>query len=236
MDQIDARFEAAQASRNLAMAQIEKAKSSLNLLDIVLKDHDVRAPISGYISARYMDAGAMSDTKKPLVRISDESVIKVVTMVTEQDFPHIRKGMEAEVRVDAFPGKVFRGSVSIINPTLDPATRTGWIEIRVPNEKFLLRSGMYSSLRLHLGKRRALVISKDGLNRLPGTGSFYCFVVRDNRAVLKNIVVGQMQGALAEVKQGLKEGDEVVIKGKNRLRDGTRVEAQESGVGKEGSK
>ncbi|MBW2095069.1 MAG: efflux RND transporter periplasmic adaptor subunit [Deltaproteobacteria bacterium] len=232
MDQIEARFEAAQASRKLAMAQVEKAKSSLNLLDILLKDHDVRAPISGYISARYMDAGAMSDTKKPIVRVSDESVIKIVTTVTEQDYPHIRKGMEAEIRVDAFPEKVFKGSVSIINPTLDPATRTGLIEIHVPNKNLLLRSGMYSHIRLHLGNRRALVISKDGLNRLPGTGSYYCFVVRKDRAILKNIVVGLTQGDRAEVKEGLKAGEEVVIKGKNRLQDGTMVKRQASGVRK----
>ncbi len=230
LDQIEARFDGALASRKLAMAQIEKAHSALNLLNILLKDHDVRAPIAGYVSARYFDAGSMSDTKKPIVRISDESIIKIVSTVTEQDFPHIRKGMTADIRVDAFPGKIFKGSVSVINPTLDPATRTGQIEIHVPNKGLLLRSGMYCHVRLYVGRRSGLVISKDGLNRLPGTGSYYCFVVERNRAVLKNVAVGLLQGDRAEITKGLKEGDQVVVKGKNRLKDGTMVKSQESGV------
>jgi len=234
MDQIDARFKAAQASKKLATAQIEKAKASLNLLDILLKDHDVRSPIAGYVSARYVDAGAMCDTKKPIVRISDEETLKIVTAVSEEDYPHIKKGMEAEVRVDAFPGRIFKGSVSVINPTLDPATRTGQVEIHVPNRDLLLHSGMYSNIHLHLGTRSALVIPKDGLNRLPGTGSFYVYVVKKGRAILKNIKVGLMQGDLVEVKEGLKQGEQVVIKGQNRLKDGMRVRVKEEGGRGEG--
>jgi multidrug efflux pump subunit AcrA (membrane-fusion protein) len=110
----------------------------------------------------------MSDTKKPIVRISAEKTVKITTGVSEQDYPYIKKGMKAEISVDAFPQKTFQGAVAVINPTLDPATRTGEIEIYVPNEDLVLRSGMFAFIRLQLGNREALTIDKDGLLRLPG--------------------------------------------------------------------
>jgi RND family efflux transporter MFP subunit len=131
--------------------------------------------------------------------------------------------MGAEFRVDAFPGKVFKGIVSVINPTLDPATRTGRIEIHIPNKDLTLHSGMFAHVRLALGEREALVISKDALNRLPGTGSYYVYVVEGGKALMKNIKIGVSQEDHVEVLEGLKVGEQVVVKGQNRLKDGTSV-------------
>ncbi|MBW2000584.1 MAG: efflux RND transporter periplasmic adaptor subunit, partial [Deltaproteobacteria bacterium] len=128
-----------------------------------------------------------------------------------------------------FPGKVFKGEISVINPTLDPATRTGQIEIHIPNKDLTLRSGMFAHIRLALGEKQALVIPKDGLNRLPGTGSYFAYVVEDGKAVMKNIKIGMIQGTYVEVTEGLKEGEQVVVKGQNRLKDGTRVRVQGEG-------
>ena len=223
MDQIDARYEATLAGEKLATAQIEKTKASLNLLNILLKDHDVYSPISGYVSGRYVDPRNMSDLKKPIVRISMEETVKIVTTVTERDYPRIKKGMEAKVHVDAFPGRVFKGSVSLVNPTLDPATRTGQIEIHVANQDHTLRSGMFAHMRLFIGERDALVVPKDALNRLPGTGNYYVYVVEDGKAIMKNIKIGTAEEKDVEIKEGLKEGEQVVVKGQNRLRDGMHV-------------
>ncbi|RLB31458.1 MAG: hypothetical protein DRH11_13265 [Deltaproteobacteria bacterium] len=229
-DQIDAKYRAILAAKKLAIAQIERIRASLNLLDILLRDHDVYSPISGYVSARYVDAGTMSDSKKPIVRISMEKTVKIVATVTEEDYPLIRKGMEAEVRVDAFPQRVFKGTVSVINPTLDPATRTGQIEIHVENRDLTLRSGMFARMHLALGEREALVVHKDALNRLPGTGNYYVYVVKGGKAIMKNIKIGASQENHVEIKEGLKEGEQVVVKGQNRLRDGTLVRVMGQGT------
>jgi len=228
-DQIDAQYRAMLATKKLALAQIQSARASLNVLKILLKDHDIYAPISGCVSARYLDAGNMSDIRKPIFRISMEETVKIVTTVTEEDYPLIKKGMEAEIQVDAFPGKVFKGEISVINPTLDPATRTGQIEIHIPNKDLTLRSGMFAHIRLALGEKQALVIPKDGLNRLPGTGNYFAYVVEDGKSVMKNINIGMIQGTYVEVTEGLKEGEQVVVKGQNRLKDGTRVRVQGEG-------
>ncbi|MDY6972065.1 MAG: efflux RND transporter periplasmic adaptor subunit, partial [Thermodesulfobacteriota bacterium] len=223
MDQIDAQYKATLAGKKLAIAQIERASATLQRLKILYEDHRISAPIGGYVSTRYVDQGAMSNLKKPIIRISSKKVVKIVTTVTEQDYPIIRKGMEAEVRVDSFPDRVFKGIVTVINPTLDSSTRTGELEIHVSNGDQTLRSGMFAHIRLLLGKREAAVVSKDALNKLPGTGNYYVYVVENNEAVMKNVRIGLIQGTYAEIKAGLDVGEKVVIKGQNRLKDGMMV-------------
>ena len=211
------------AERKSAKAQIKKEKAVLQQITILFKDHRIYAPTSGYVSARYVDRGAMSSVSQPIVRISSEKELKIVTTVTEKDFPHVKKGMEVEVTVDSFPDRVFKGGVSIINPTLDPATRTGEIEVHILNRERLLRSGMFAHVKLFLGKRKGVVIDRDALNRLPGTGSYYVYVVEDGRAVLKNVKIGTGQGNYVEITDGLTEGEQVVVKGQSRLKDGALV-------------
>ena len=226
MDEIDARYEATAAGKKLAIAQIERAEASLNLLRILHKDHQIFSPIGGYVSARYIDPGSMSDTRNPIVQVSREDIVKIITTVTEKDYPHIKKGMEVELRVDSFPDRVFKGTVSIISPTLDPATRTGEIEIQVQNRNLILCSGMFVNILLYLGQKNALTIYKDALMRLPGTGSYYVYIVNNSKAMVKNIKIGLIRGNYAEIKEGLKEGQQVVIKGQNRLKDGMRVKVE----------
>lgn len=223
LDHIDAQYRAALAARELSAAQIKRAEAGVSLLKIVLDDHTVRASISGQVSARYVDQGAMSSVARPIIRISEEQTVKVVTAVTEKDYPHVKKGMEAEVRVDSFPGRTFKGVVYLINPTLDPGTRTAEVEIHIPNRNLTLRSGMFAHVRLFLGQREALVIPRDALINLPGTGNYYVFLAWFGYARQTNVTIGISQGNYVEVLKGLKPREPVIIKGQGRLRDGSPV-------------
>lgn len=216
------------AERKSARAQIRRAEAVLNQLMVLYRDHRICAPISGYISARYVDRGALSSVMPPMpiVRISSEKVIKIVTSVTERDFPLVKKGMEVEVTVDAFPDRVFTGDVSVINPTLDPATRSGQIEVHISNRDLCLRSGMFAHVKLHFGRKKTLAIERDSLNRLPGTGNYYVYVVQKDRAVLKNVKLGLSEGNYVEITDGLMEGEQVVVRGQARLKCGIDVLVQ----------
>ena len=216
LDHINARLKAAKA-------QLRQTQEALKQLEILYREHRIYASVKGYVSARYIDQGAMSDTKKQIIRISSEENVKIVTSVTEKDFPHIKKGMKAEIRVDSFPDRVFQGTVSVINHTLDPATRTCEIEIHIPNKDLTLRSGMFAHIRLYLEEKEATVILRDALINLPGTGNYYVYVVENGHAVQKNIETGISQEEYTEVAAGLNLGEQVVVKGQNRLRDGVAV-------------
>ncbi|RLA90194.1 MAG: hypothetical protein DRG20_03615 [Deltaproteobacteria bacterium] len=212
-----------EAQLKAAYAQVRRAKAILNQLEILKSEHKILAPISGYISARFLDQGSITSTSHPIFSISHEETEKIVTTITEKEYPKIKKGMKVEIGADAVPGKIFYGEVSLISPTINPATRTAEIEIHILNKDLLLKSGMYVTTRIYLGKKRALAVRRDALNRLPGTGNYYVFVVKNQKAVLKNVKIGISDENYIEIVQGLKEGEKVVIKGQNRLKDGTPV-------------
>ncbi|MDY6862315.1 MAG: efflux RND transporter periplasmic adaptor subunit [Thermodesulfobacteriota bacterium] len=223
LDHIKAEFKAVKEEKKLAGAQINQADAVLKQLKILYKDHKIFAPIDGYVSARYIDQGAMSGINQPIIRISYEDKLKIITSVTEIDFPHLKKGMKVDIRTDVYPGKIFPGKISVINPTIDPATRTGEIEIHIANKNLILHSGMFAHIKLYLGERDSLSIPLSALNKLAGTGNYYVYIVEDNKAVLKNIKTGKGQGIFIEVNEGLTEGQLVVVKGQNRLKDGSQV-------------
>ncbi|MDQ0285297.1 HlyD family secretion protein [Desulfofundulus luciae] len=230
LDHINAQYRAAVESKKLAGAQVEKAKAVLNQLQVLYREYSIYAPISGFVAARYVEQGNRTDTAKPVIRISREDELKIVCSITEKDFPHLKKGIEAEVTVDAFPGKVFKGVVSVISPTIDPATRTAGIEIHIPNKEYKLRSGMFAHIKLYLGERKALAVPTESLNKMPGTGSYFVYIVKDNKAILKNVKTGISQGNITEITDGLTEKDLVVTRGQNRLYDGARVSIEERGA------
>ncbi|MFZ5590303.1 MAG: efflux RND transporter periplasmic adaptor subunit [Bacillota bacterium] len=227
LDHINAQYKAAVEAKKLASAQSEKAKAGFNQLQILYSEYSIHAPISGFVAARYMEQGDRTNPSQPIVRISQEDELKIVCSVAEKDFPLLKTGMQAEITVDALPGKVFKGAVAVISPTIDPATRTAEIEIRIPNEKYELRSGMFARIKLYLGERKALAIPSEAVNKMPGTGSYYVYVVENNKAVLKNVKTGITQGNFTEITDGLTEKDLVVTRGQNQLDDGARVSIEE---------
>ena len=226
LDHLEAEHDAASENMTLAKANIKRYKATVKQLKIHLKNHTISAPISGYVSAKYIDEGSMSNLAQPIIRISEEKKLKIIATVTEKEFKHIKMGMTATIRVDSFPNKSFNGNISIINPSIDPATRTGEIEIYLKNDNRVLKPGMFAKVDLLLGENQATVIHRDAILRLPATGNYYVFTIKNNKAIQNNIKIGISQDNYVEVIDGLSSGLSVVISGHNRLYEGAVVEIQ----------
>lgn len=211
------------AELNVAKAQLKEAQAALKEIKVFYNDHNIYATQSGIVADRFVDPGNLTDKKVEIMRICDERVLKVQLAVPEKDLPHIKEGMDVTFTVDACPGKTFSGKVALIYPTIDPMTRTIRLEVHIENKDLALRSGMFAYVRLYFGKKQALLIRREALNKMPGTGNYYVYVVKDGRARMKNIETGIKQGNVVEVLSGLAEGDPVVIQGQNRLKDNTPV-------------
>lgn len=227
LDHMEAQVKNAFETKKLTRAQINQAEATLKELNIAYQDHTLEAPVSGYISKRYVDKGTMSAQGMPVVRISNEDVLKIVVSVSEKDFILIKKGMSVEIRVDAFPDKIINGTVTIISPTINPQTRTGEIEIHIKNSERILRAGMFAKVKLYLGKREALVVSRDALMKIPGTGDFFVYVAEGGRAVQKNLQTGTRQGEIIEVISGIKGGEQLIVTGQNRIREGVQISLEQ---------
>ena len=212
-----------QAELHVARAQLKEARAALKETKIFYNDHDIYAMQSGIVADRFVDPGNLTDKDVEILRICDESVLKLQLEIPEKDLPYVKKGMDVSFTADACPKKTFSGKVALIYPTIDPMTRTIRLEVHIQNKDHTLHAGMFVHVRLYFGKKQVLVIRREALNKMPGTASYYVYIVKNNRAHMKNIKVGIKQGNFVEVTSGLSEGDAVVIQGQNRLKDNMPV-------------
>ena len=230
-DAVLASYKVAAAGEKLAEANLVAARKALEEMDVRLSDYTIRAPIAGVVSERFVDEGAMDTPTMPIVSILDTSMLKITCDVAQVNAARVRAGQAARITTDAYPGYTFTGTVSIVNPALDPASRTRQVEIRTSGEPeegvaaggVLLRPGMFVKLNIGTGKRNVLAVPRDCLMRLPGTGVYYLFTVKDGTAQKRVVELGTSRGNLVEIVRGIKVGERVVIKGQVNLKTGTRV-------------
>jgi RND family efflux transporter MFP subunit len=226
LDAIETEFKTTIAARELAQAQINQAEARLKEVQVYYQEHTVIAPLSGVISARYVDEGFMSDymLQRPLVAITQVDPLKIITHVAETDLPGIRMGQKVEIEVDSYPSRIFVGKVALIQPVVDPNTRTAEVEIHIPNPERTLKPGMYAKLKLLLGRFNTIAIPKEGVIKPSGTGVTYAYAVEDGRVRVKEIEVGITEGNWVEVKKGLMPGELLIISGQKELKSGREVE------------
>jgi len=237
-DAVMAQYKVAEAGRNLAAANLTAAQKALEQMDVRISDYTIRAPISGVVTARYVDQGAMDSPSLSIVQIMDTSLLKVNCDVAQVNAGKVKIGQSVAITTDACPDSKFKGTVKIVNPSLDSKTRTLPVEIHTDckpsNDKsgadILLKPGMFVKLSIEIGSKTTVVIPRDCLMRLPGTGVYYIFVVKDGKAEKKTVKLGISRGNLVEIISGVKEGEDTVIKGQVNLKTGTAVIIEEKGT------
>jgi membrane fusion protein (multidrug efflux system) len=175
-----------------------------------------------------VDAGALVSPSTPLVTLVYTETLKMVANVLEKDIPLLKIGMRSKIRTEAYPGKMFEGKVARINTALDLATRTLQAEVYIPNSERLLKPGMFAIIEIVLlEKPQALVIPRHAVIEEGGSKSI--FVIKGNQAFRRSIVTGYEQDQFVEVIEGVSEGDQVVVRGQESLKDRSTVRIIEGG-------
>ena len=186
--------------------------------------HKVLSPLTGRILKADLDKGSLLNPQTPVAIVADILSVKIKIDVSEVDYPKVKIGNKAILKVDAYPGREFEGKLVKLDKYIDPQTRTAQAEIEVTNKEGLLIPGSFVRITLFAGTHKARVFPLDALLRMPGTGSYYCFKVENNRAKKVFLKIGVIQENLVEIKEGLKEGDLVIVSGQGALEEGTPVE------------
>jgi RND family efflux transporter MFP subunit len=145
--------------------------------------------------------------------------------MTLKDIPLIRTGQKAELRAEAYPDKVFEGTVTRVVQALNRATRTMTVEIDLPNSDRRLKGGMFARAEVLVGTHHdAVQIPIDAVSRLEEAQ--YVFVVRDGKAQRVNVEIGARKENRVEIVTGLSGDESVIVSGKDLVHDGTPVQAQ----------
>ena len=193
-------------------------------VDNLIENTTLRSPINGVVTARNYDIGDMYAMSMPVFTVEQIVPVKLLVGVSETDYSKVKKGDSVVVTADAIPGKTFYGKVNRIYPTVDPATRTFTVEVKIDNNYKTLRPGMFVRATINFGTNTNVVIPDVAVVKQQGSGERFVYVLNaDNTVTYKKVVLGRRMGAEYEVLEGLEDGDRIVIGGQIRLKDGVKV-------------
>ena len=216
------------ASAALASAESSQASAQAQIsgLAIRLGETRITSPITGYVSTRRLDPGALVGPPGggAILTVVRMDRLRVFLSLNEIDAMGIAIGMDAHVELDALPGRSFSGKVVRVAPAFDPLTRTLEAEVQLANDGGELRPGMYGrgSIRREVHANTP-VVSVNAV-QISSTQK-YVFVLHDTKVERRAITTGAEidDGGLLEIRSGLVPGEEVVIAGADGLADGATV-------------
>lgn len=207
---------------SLSESDVERAKAALSLAKQRLIKTRIYSPLSGYVKEKKVSAGDYVRNGANMFVIIQNNPLKLNFTVTEKDVGKLKKGQDVIFKIDAFPGREFKGKVNVIYPALEEKTRTLQVEAIVLNPDNSLKPGFFAHTILYTGaERNALLVPIISL--LYEGETVKVFVVDGGRAKERFVKVGQKYGEMMEVVEGLKGGENVVIAGQQNLSEGVRV-------------
>jgi RND family efflux transporter MFP subunit len=229
--QTEAQVNAAKSSITAAEQQVQVSSADVQKLKTLFEYTRVTAPFAGLVTKRYADTGSMiqagissSTQVMPVVKLSENTLLRLIFPVPESVVPTVHVGQQVEVRVPtlnrAFPGRVARFSDKVSS-----ATRTMDTEVDVPNSNLVLIPGMYAEVTLTLDHRNGVVTAPISAVEVGNdeTSGQVVVVTSENRVEIRKVQLGLQTETKFEVKSGLRGGELVVTGNRAALKSGQEV-------------
>ncbi len=215
------KYDAAVAAYEVAEANVKFLKENTTLL----------APFDGIVTGKYYENGEMfsgtpntSAGKAAVITIEQIDPLKAYVNLTEQYFPSVKKGIKVQLRSNVYPDRAFPGEVSIVYPTIDKASRTFTVEVKIPNSDRTLRPGMFGSINFFIGEANTLVVPALAVLKLQGSNDRYIFLNDNGKAKRVAVKLGKrFEDQVEIISDQIKEGDEMVVVGQAKLIDGMEI-------------
>lgn len=215
-DKVEAEFKAARAQRDQAATGVKIARERLEKTRIT-------APFGGLVAERNVEIGGMVGAGTPLMTLLDLNRVRVKIYLPEKDFVHVDRDDPVRVTVVAFPDRTFEGSVGRIDIEADPMTNTFGVEILIENRDLLLKAGLTARTELTTQVYRDVLLIPQSALLFREEGPEVFTVDGNGTAEERKVILGQTQGDLVRVLEGLRPSDRLIVKGQNYLRKGDRV-------------
>jgi RND family efflux transporter MFP subunit len=192
----------------------------------MLENTALLSPVQGIVTARNYDNGDMYSGAMPVLTVQQIIPVKLMINVSEIYFTQVKKGQPVKIKVDVYGEEEFEGTVNLVYPTINPATRTFPVEIRVANRDMKVRPGMFARVTLNFGTVRHVVTPDLAIEKQSGSGERYVFVYKEGKVYRKVVELGRRMGDEYELISGVENNSQVVIAGQSRLLDGIEVEIE----------
>jgi multidrug efflux system membrane fusion protein len=208
------------------LGRLDQSQAEIDRLELVLEYCTVRAPFRGVVVAKRTDVGQWIGLGDPVMEMVSLDELRVRVDVPERYYDLVEPGVDAGVSFEALPQLGVTGSVDRVIPSANPRSRTFPVQIGLENVEGRIAVGMLAEVALPVGATvRALVVPKDAVVR-DGTAEVL-FRIRDDETVeAVPVTSGRGAGSWVVVTGDVAEGDRVVTRGNERLRDGQSVRAE----------
>jgi RND family efflux transporter MFP subunit len=221
---------AQQAAIAVAQANIAAQQALIRVLRQQKAYQSVVAPFDGIITQRNVDTGSLVHSGTTFMfTLMQSDVIRTQVYVPQDAAYVVATGVDAVVRVPEIPDRTFPGKVTRFAHALAPGTRTLLTEVDVPNPDGALSPGMYVTIELHIPRKTpAVIVPADAL--VFNADGTQVAVVDNGTAHFRKVTVARDFGTQVEVRDGIKAGDEVILKPAVTLADGSKVQPQAAPV------
>jgi len=217
------------ASDNISKQQYDEVKAAYEAMKTQLRNLEantfLRAPFAGVIEARNYEPGELYNGAVPILSLVQLKTLKATINISETFFPQVKKGMPVFITPDIFPDQAFEAEIEIIYPTIDAGTHTFQVQVKIPNDKEILRPGMFATASMNLGQVKTVVVPSLAVLKLQGTNERFVFLNDNGVAKRVPVRLGQRFDDQVEIiSNEIKEGDEIVVAGQARLHNGVRIQ------------
>jgi len=239
LDEVTYRRDQREAAANaISQAQVDTDKATLlaaqaqvTAQQALMAEKIVKAPFAGTLGIRQINLGQYLTAGTAIVSLQQINPLFVDFYLPQQALSSLSVGQPVSVSIDAYPGQVFAGQISAIDNNIDASTRNVEVRATLPNDKLLLRPGMFASVSVPDGAPQTLVT-------LPQTAISYnpygdtVYIVKsgtgadgkpDLVATQLFVTVGDTRGDQVAILKGISPGDQVVTAGQLKLRNGSLV-------------
>ncbi len=202
--------------------ETEAFEASHNLTRLELSYTEIRAPINGVISERFVKMGNTIDVNSPAFQVTSLEPLVSYLHVPEREYRLLNAGQTAKLAIDALQGMAFTGTVARIGPTVDPQTGTFKITIEVSDPSRRLKPGMFGRISI-FSDMHADVLQIPRSAIIEEAGASTVFVVEDDTASKRIIRTGYVEGGQVEILEGLTDDEIFITVGQAGLKNGAKV-------------
>jgi len=208
-------------------AMVDEAEARLGLARARLSECTIPAPFAATITRVHVRPGDLATPRSPLLEMADLSSLAIRFALPESEALIVRKGLRTAVTLDAYAGRVFAGEVTRVYPELDRRTRTRTIEAVLTQEADLV-PGMFARLQVEMETvTDAVVVPAKAVIVTPKRGRIVN-VVESGRISQRKVVTGIEDGARIQIREGIQPGEQVVVAGGKKLKEGAPVQLRKS--------
>lgn len=227
-EQLEAAINAAKLNNQAikgAQAAVDAAKTQVATAQQAVTDAVIRAPFAGFVSSRPTAVGEFVSTSSIVATILRTNPIKVQLQVAEADIPYIVVGRGVAIQVDAYKDRKFGGTVTAVNPAIDPISRSAIVEATIENNDNALRSGMFSTAQIvREGGNTGIFVPKAAIFSDETTQSYRIFVIQDGIAKLRVVQLGTEENGTVQILNGINADETVATSKVAELYEGAKVQ------------